>query len=220
MRAYLHTFVHEAGHAFNMAHSWEKKPPRADSLSWMNYFEKVVDFWQDFMFRFDDEELIHIRHGDRNSVIMGADPFSSGGYLGTPAGVIPPVEGSSPLEFLVRSKSYYDFLEPIQIELRLKNLTTIPILVNTRLRPGDGFVRVFVKQPDGMIFEYKPIIYKVGTNIPILLQSTNSDPLGTDRYSQSIFLSIWKEVGLLSKVVNTKFKLYMKGWIGLFLPIS
>src|SRR5262249_25071126 len=34
-RQYLYTWVHEAGHAFNFLHSWDKNRP--DALSWMNY---------------------------------------------------------------------------------------------------------------------------------------------------------------------------------------
>ncbi len=35
MRKFLYTWVHEAGHAFNYLHSWDKSRP--DSLSWVNY---------------------------------------------------------------------------------------------------------------------------------------------------------------------------------------
>ena len=35
--------------------------------------------------RFDDEELVHIRHGDRSAVIMGGDDWGSGGHLERPA---------------------------------------------------------------------------------------------------------------------------------------
>ena len=42
------------------------------------------EYWNNFKFRFDDEELIHIRHGDRASVVMGGDPWSSGRHLEEP----------------------------------------------------------------------------------------------------------------------------------------
>ena len=35
LRKWLYVWVHEAGHAFNFLHSWDKNRP--DSLSWMNY---------------------------------------------------------------------------------------------------------------------------------------------------------------------------------------
>lgn len=35
MRHFLYTWIHEAGHAFNCLHSWDKSRP--SSFSWMNY---------------------------------------------------------------------------------------------------------------------------------------------------------------------------------------
>lgn len=67
VKRYLHTFVHEIGHAFNLQHSWEKGKP--DALSWMNtagrYDERngKGSFWRDFEFQFDHEELVQLRHG-------------------------------------------------------------------------------------------------------------------------------------------------------------
>jgi hypothetical protein len=84
-RKYLFTWVHEIGHTFNLVHSSEKGRP--DSPSWMNYDGEYDarngrgSFWRDFHFRFDDEELIHIRHGNLPAVIMGGDPFRSGPHL-------------------------------------------------------------------------------------------------------------------------------------------
>ena len=69
MRKYLYVWVHEAGHAWNLLHSWDKGRP--SSLSWMNYdwrydaIHGADAFWAGFRMRFDDEELVHIRHGDR-----------------------------------------------------------------------------------------------------------------------------------------------------------
>ncbi len=84
-RKYLFTWVHEIGHTLNLVHSSEKGRP--DSPSWMNH-EGEYDarngggsFWRDFHFRFDDEELIHLRHGDLTAVIMGGDSFRSGAHL-------------------------------------------------------------------------------------------------------------------------------------------
>lgn len=104
-RKFLYTWVHEAGHAFNFLHSWDKSRP--DSLSWMNYDWRYDDrngagtFWKTFAFRFDEEELIHLRHGNRASVIMGGDSWASGGHAKSPdAGLLELeiVEGMPPLE--------------------------------------------------------------------------------------------------------------------------
>jgi hypothetical protein len=72
------------GHAFNFLHSWDKNRP--DALSWMNYDWKYDGrhgsdtFWKSFRMRFDDEELLHLRHGDRPAVMMGGDPWATGGH--------------------------------------------------------------------------------------------------------------------------------------------
>ncbi|HSN22995.1 MAG TPA: hypothetical protein VLS45_02295 [Methylomicrobium sp.] len=66
-KRYLHTFVHEIGHAFNLQHSWEKGRP--DALSWMNTAGRYDkrngkgSFWRDFEFQFDHEEIVKLRHG-------------------------------------------------------------------------------------------------------------------------------------------------------------
>src|ERR1043166_2157861 len=78
MRQFLYTWVHEAGHAYNFLHAWDKGRP--DALSWMNYDWRYEQrngdgtFWKRFAFRFDDDELIHLRHGNRPAVIRAGDP--------------------------------------------------------------------------------------------------------------------------------------------------
>ena len=131
MRQFLYTWVHEAGHAFNLLHSWNKSRP--SSLSWMNYDWKYDQlngedaFWADFRFRFDDEELIHIRHGDRAR-------SSWAGTRGRPAVTSrargePRIESEPDrqVELLVRAKSHFEFLEPVEIEFRLRNTTSTPV---------------------------------------------------------------------------------------------
>jgi hypothetical protein len=190
-RQFLYLWVHEAGHAFNLMHSWVKDRP--DSLSWMNYPQRVENFWSNFRFRFDDEELIHIRHGDRASVIMGGDRWASGGHLEDSPSVMFQLEGQPPLEFLLRSKDYFDYLEVVDVELRLRNITTTPIMVDTRLDPSFGLVTIQVKRPDGRIVKYKPVLHQ--ESIPLLktLEPTNGNSSGEDRYSESILLNYGKD---------------------------
>ncbi len=85
LREQLWTYVHELGHCFNLLHSFQKA--RADptienrpyALSWMNlplyYPGGSSEYWKNFLFQFDDEEVIHLRHGFRNDVIMGGKDF-------------------------------------------------------------------------------------------------------------------------------------------------
>lgn len=203
LRQYLYTWVHEAGHAFNFLHSWNKNRP--DSLSWMNYDWRydarngTDSFWSNFTLRFDDEELIHMRHGDRASVIMGGDPWASGGhmeappgaeYLEAPPGAMSQIEGRAPLELYLRSEPYFAFLEPVEIEVRLRNnLTELPVDVVTQLDPSFGGLTVYIRRPDGRIVQYAPIMCQLATPEFRTLQPLTSDNKGDDRYSESIFLS-------------------------------
>ena len=84
------TAVHEMGHAFNLAHAWQKAlgvPQGApgdpwiplanepESRSFMNYPFRVSGgqsaFFSDFRFRFSDDELVFMRHAPRRFVQMG-----------------------------------------------------------------------------------------------------------------------------------------------------
>ena len=195
MRHFLYTWVHEAGHGFNFLHSWNKSRP--DSLSWMNYDWRYDDrngadsFWSNFQFRFDDEELLHMRHGDRVSVIMGGDPWSSGGHLESPAEAFTRSEGDAPMELLLRSTGYFDFMEPVSVELRLRNASAMPIEIDARLAPEFGNVAIFIRRPDGRIVMHGPIMCQLGDAIrhtlePLQLDGANA---GKDRYSELVPLA-------------------------------
>jgi hypothetical protein len=77
------TAVHELGHAFNLAHSWQKSlgtgwVPLADqpeARSFMNYPYAVRGgqeaFFASFAYRFSDQELLFLRHAPEKFVQMG-----------------------------------------------------------------------------------------------------------------------------------------------------
>ena len=203
-RQFLYTWVHEAGHAFNFLHSWNKNRP--DSLSWMNYawrydnLHGADSYWSNFAFRFDDEELIHLRHGDRPSVIMGGDPWASGGhmeappgaeYLAAPPSALSTIDGDVPLEFLIRSKAYFEFMEPVSIELRIRNLLPdLPLNLDTNLNPEYGGVVIHIRRPDGRILEYSPVMCKLAVpDYKTLYPLTEGAETGNDRYSEEVTLS-------------------------------
>ncbi len=197
MRHFLYTWVHEAGHAFNFLHSWNKNRP--DALSWMNYDWRYDNrngadsFWSSFFFRFDDEELIHMRHGDRASVIMGGDPWASGGHMEAPSAAMSMTEGNAPIEFLIRSQEYFDFLEPVDIELRIRNLIDgLPLTVDARLSPEFGGVVVYIQRPDGKVIQYSPIFCKLGIADSKILKPKDVSVQGEDRYSEQVSLSYGK----------------------------
>jgi hypothetical protein len=192
-RHFLYTWVHEAGHAYNFLHSWDKGRP--DSLSWMNYDWRYDqrngsgNFWKRFAFRFDDDELIHLRHGNRSSVIMGGDPWSSGSHLETPNLAMAQIEGEAPLEFIIRSKQYFEFMEPVIVELRLRNLLPhTAVEIDKRLPPEYGGVVVYIQNPDDRVVQYDPVMCAVGTPDPLRLSPAGVSD-GTDRYSREVFLT-------------------------------
>ncbi|WP_205525606.1 hypothetical protein [Pyxidicoccus trucidator] len=193
MRHFLYTYIHEAGHAFNFLHSWNKSRP--DSLSWMNYDWRYDQrngpdsFWGNFLFRFDDDELLHLRHGDRAAVIMGGDPWSSGGHLEAPAEAMTLLEGDAPVELRIRSREVFDFMEPVTVELRLRNLLPdLPLEMDTLLQPEQGGVTVFIRGPDGQLRTYSPVLCKLATPRMRKLMPRDQGAPGEDRYSEEVFL--------------------------------
>ena len=191
MRQYLYTWVHEAGHAFNLLHSWDKSRP--DSLSWMNYAWRYDNrngadtFWARSMLQFDEEELIHIRHGDRAAVIMGGDEWASGGHLESPFSLVH-ADDDGPLELLLRTRGHYSALEPVSVELRLRNRLPMELPVDARLAPEHGNVLVEVRQPNGVVMVYSPVACMIGDpDLKVLAPEGVTD--GTDRYSELVFLA-------------------------------
>lgn len=186
LRQFLYTWVHEAGHAFNFVHSWNKSRP--DALSWMNYPQRVTDFWDDFEFRFDDEELIHLRHGNRAAVIMGGDAWATGLHLHDEAN-LGVAEGSPPLELIVRSKGYFEFMEPVSVELRLRNLVPdMEMPIDARLDPRWGTVSIQIMKPGGGVGSFDPVFCEIGDPELHTLKPAGSTP-GLDRFSYEVPLA-------------------------------
>ena len=77
------TACHEMGHAFNLAHSWQKAfgtgwiplLNEPEVRSFMNYPFRVsggqTSFFSDFAYRFSDQELVFMRHAPERLVQMG-----------------------------------------------------------------------------------------------------------------------------------------------------
>lgn len=168
-RLQLYTYVHELGHCFNLLHSWQKslasppKPDRPDALSWMNYpwyYPKggPAGFWSSFDFRFDDEELIHLRHGFRNDVIMGGNNFIVGSSLGREVLADPISDESGLVLGISTHQRSFALGEPVVLELALKATTTRGRRAHTWLHPDFGMVRIVISKPGGQVVAYEPMI--------------------------------------------------------------
>ena len=167
-RRFLRTTMHELGHALNMAHTWLVNRPA--STSFMQYgqnypvgstfAEREQNYWKDFDYQFDPEEVFHCRHGFLNEVVPGGrNEFMSW----TPSSVFQDTSAGGTRTNLqikaVTSKPRYRFAEPITFDVALKNHGPIPVALG-KLSPAFGNVRYILKRPDGRISEYQPPLHK------------------------------------------------------------
>ncbi len=161
-RELFFNLIHETGHAFNLAHSFQKHfgqgwdapswaPLQSDdeSLSWMNYPDRPTPgpsakwFYERFRFSFDEGERLFMRHAPREHVRMGDTPWF------VKHGRASRSRRDPRIELRVRTKkSHFEFGEPIFVEARVKNVSDEPIVVNANLDPSDGFLEVAVTNPD------------------------------------------------------------------------
>lgn len=151
------TAAHEMGHAFNLAHSWQKAlgvpwiPGLAnepEARSFMNYPYSVsggqTAFFSNFQFRFSDQELLFMRHAPARLVQMGnAAWFDHHGF--EQARVL--AEPSFKLEARVnRAEARFDFLEPITLDLKLTNTTSQPQLIDDKILEELEHMTVIIKK--------------------------------------------------------------------------
>lgn len=150
------TAVHEMGHAFNLAHSWQKSlgtpwVPLAnepEARSFMNYPYAVAGgqgaFFSTFEYRFSDQELLFIRHAPERFVQMGnAAWFDHHGFEEAAA----PEEPALKLELRVnRERARYEFMEPVWLELKLTNVGDQPRLVDADVLDADSLTVILKKE--------------------------------------------------------------------------
>lgn len=155
------TAAHEMGHGFNLAHSWQKSlgdpygspwlPTLSDepeARSFMNYPYNVSggesSFFSDFEYRFSDSELVFMRHAPASFVQMGnADWFDHHGFEEVTK------DQSSAFKLTLRTnkpRSVFEFLEMINLELKLTNVSGQTRLVDSNvLKEYENMVIVIKK---------------------------------------------------------------------------
>jgi hypothetical protein len=170
--------VHEAGHAFNLYHPWQKSldtpwtPPawmpltnRDFALTWMNYSFRAsrlftgVDslsaewFYDNFDFRFDDMDNLFLRHAPDRFVIMGGSDW------GLNHGMVLGSSIDQRLELILRSrKDAFELGEPVTIELRLKNKSNEPITLNNDFDLQSGRLELAITNLQGVRKPFLPFI--------------------------------------------------------------
>ena len=168
-RLQAYTCVHELGHCFNLLHSWQKslaippQPNRPASPSWMNYPWRFPGgegaFWSAFPFRFDAQELVHLRHGFLNDVIMGGNPFQVGSALEDLESWRAPIEDRSGLRLELGAPASFGYGDPVTVEVKLTGADPRGVVATKHLRPRNGNVEIAIAQPDGRVVAYEPLLH-------------------------------------------------------------
>jgi hypothetical protein len=97
--------------------------------------------------------------------------------------------GEAPIELIVRSKGYFQFLEPVFVELRIRNVSGLALDMESQLHPEFGGVIVYIRTPTGRVVQYAPLLCKLATSEIKTLKPADQGVEGEDRHSQCIFLS-------------------------------
>jgi hypothetical protein len=161
-RKLIQTCVHEAGHALNLAHRFERVVGRADSPSFMNYDwrykggDMADEFWERFAFAFDADELSFLRHGPRLAVIPGGASFHSRSYWSEGTGGYSAYVPEAPLEgFALTLREpgggrLFQFGQPVFLEVTLTNRTGSPVDISPAvLDPKAGLLELLVRRTHG-----------------------------------------------------------------------
>ena len=185
-RELFFNLIHETGHAFNLAHSFQKQegtawapPPwmplanAPQSLSWMNYPDEATPgggaaaawFYEQFRFRFDDGENLYLRHAPAAMVEMGNETwFQNHGRVAL--GTVEPR-----LELVVRAPTdTFELGEAVFVELRLRNVSDGPVVAHRNLYPSDGLLEVAVTSPSGKRRPWQPIARTRSTVVTQVLE--------------------------------------------------
>jgi hypothetical protein len=163
------TAAHEMGHAFNLAHSWQKSLgtpwiPLADepeARSFMNYPFRVSGgqstFFSNFAYRFSNPELLFMRHAPEQFVQMGnADWFDNHGF--EQAETTPEADFALTVR-MNRDKPQLAFMEPAIVELKLENVSGRPQIIEAGRMASMDAVTLIVKRKDRPAKQWKPFAH-------------------------------------------------------------
>lgn len=177
-RELFFNLIHETGHAFNLAHSFDKTHPigvawsappwmrltaSSQALSWMNYPDqasppqgslKAKYFYDRFCFRFDDNENLFLRHAPERFIQMGNAAWFTNHARVTRGSLDPR------LRLVVRArKRVFELGEPVSVELRLGNVSDGVVTVHGGLALHEGFVQLAITNPRGERRPFLPVMH-------------------------------------------------------------
>jgi hypothetical protein len=172
------TAAHEMGHAFNLAHAWQKAlgtgwiplANEPEARSFMNYPFRVQGdeqaFFADFRYRFSDGELLFMRHAPEQFVQMGnADWFDDHGFSQLE-------RNTTGLRLEVRAnrkKPVFEFLEPVRLELKLTNTGRAAVVLDRSTIDNADAVTLIVSRRGAAARQWHPYAqYSVEPNHEVL----------------------------------------------------
>jgi hypothetical protein len=187
------TAVHEMGHTFNLAHSWQKELGNRwipgvhnenNARSFMNYPYNVpgstTAFFSDFEYRFSDQELLFLRHAPYEFVEMGnADWFENHAFEWAKE------TENAHLQLVLRVNKpdfNFEFMEPVCVELKITNTSPYPKVVDSKMLADMHNLTLVVQRKGASARQYRPFAQKCYENTPMVLQP------GVSMY-ESIFIS-------------------------------
>ena len=84
-------------------------------------------------------------------------------------------------------------MEPVAIEVRIRNLTGLPLTIDPRLAPEYGAIAFFINRVGGPVQEFHPLLCYLAEAETKILQPAIPGNEGTDRYSQLVSLVYGKD---------------------------
>jgi hypothetical protein len=162
------TAVHEMGHCFNLAHSWQKSlgtpwiplSDEPEARSFMNYPYRVTGgqsaFFSDFDYRFSDGELLFMRHAPMRFVQMGnADWFDHHAFQQAQTSPEPAFQLALRIN---RDKPLFEFMEPVVIELKLTNISSQAQLIREDILKARDHMTIIIKQQGKAARQFTPYV--------------------------------------------------------------
>lgn len=183
-RMKLWTTVHEMGHSFNLAHSWQKAlgtpwiplANEPEARSFMNYpylvNGGVPQFFSDFEYRFSDDELLFMRHAPAQFVQMGNNEwFEDHGFQDQTI----PLSDEFSLEIRVnRPMNTVEYMEPVYIEMKLTNISGQTQEVEERILQDVHHLYIQIQKPNGEVCEFKSFVKYLFEHTTVSLKAGES----------------------------------------------
>lgn len=190
-------WVHETGHLLGLGHT-------SDVASWMCAQKGGQDFkpWGAYRGGFTPFEKMLLRHQRFLMATPGGriDPTVSfwreSDWVFSPTSVIQ--EGkkrpaTSSVELRLFAKSTFALLEPVEVEIRLRNVSDTPIQVSSFLDAQDGFVQFRIRRARNSTWEeFHPYrcYLRTGGFVELLPGDAENAAAGLDRLSKLVGLSM------------------------------